>query len=59
MVFPADDATCRRALLVGNLHPAVNTDQARGAGFLRLSEHNLGLKWPNMWRLRGALGRVR
>ena len=29
MVFPADDATCRRMLLIGNLHPAVNTDQVR------------------------------
>ena len=29
VVFPADDAACRRALLVGNLHPAVNTDQVR------------------------------
>ena len=32
MIFPADDATCRRALLVGNLHPAVNTDQVRRSG---------------------------
>jgi len=29
ITFPADDSVCRRALLVGNLNPAVNTDQAR------------------------------
>ncbi|KAK9836951.1 hypothetical protein WJX81_002189 [Elliptochloris bilobata] len=29
VVFPADDSTCKRALLVGNLNPAVNTDQLK------------------------------
>ena len=28
VAFPADESVCKRALLVGNLNPAVNTDQA-------------------------------